>query len=56
MNSVVTYIDKDRIEMNGQVYKRQRTTDDQYSKAYRKVYMKRWKARRDERAKQVSLL
>jgi hypothetical protein len=56
MNSVVTIIDKDRIEMNGQVYKRMVGA---YSPLYRRAYMRAWRKNRKDRnliRKDISLI
>ena len=39
----VTYIDKDSVMINGQLYKRMKTIDGRYTKADRSSYMKAWR-------------
>jgi hypothetical protein len=39
MNAVVTFIDADRVEINGHLYKRLKTRDGKYSMDERRRYM-----------------
>ena len=38
-----TFIDKDNVQINGEIYKRLKTTNGRYSKADRSSYMKAWR-------------
>ena len=41
----VTFIDKDNVQINGQLYKRLKTIDGKYTKADRSSYMRAWRAK-----------
>ena len=45
----VTFIDKDNVQINGDIYKRQKTVNGKYPQEQRKIYMKKWKNDRKER-------
>ena len=41
----VTVIDKDNINIDGQIYKKLKTIGGKYSKADRSAYMRNWRAK-----------
>ena len=41
----VTFIDKDNVQINGEIYKRLRTIDGKYTKTDRSTYMRNWRAK-----------
>jgi hypothetical protein len=41
----VTFIDKDNVQINGEIYKRLRTIDGKYTKENRSRYMRQWRAK-----------
>ena len=41
----VTYIDKDNVQINGDLYKRQKTVHGKYSQEQRKIYMRAWRTK-----------
>ena len=41
----VTFIDKDNVQINGEIYKRLKTTNGRYSKQDRSRYMRAWRAK-----------
>jgi len=40
-----TFIDKDRVMINGDIYKRLKTCNGKYSKEDRRIYMKAWRTK-----------
>ena len=51
--SVIKYIDRNRVEIGGHLYKRLKTKDGKYSTSYRRRYMQVW--RKASKVKSVSL-
>ena len=49
MQSEVEFISKDKVLINGVLYKRQLTTGGKYSKESRAQYMRTWRASRQQR-------
>jgi len=41
----VTFIDKDNVQINGDIYKRQKTVNGKYTKADRSTYMRNWRTK-----------
>ena len=41
----VTFIDKDNVQINGQIYKRLKTINGKYTKEDRSKYMRSWRAK-----------
>ena len=40
-----TFIDKDNVQINGDIYKRKKTINGKYPQEQRKIYMQHWRTK-----------